>query len=90
MRLFATWCAPSRSTPIVMKGIRREVVPYVVEGLLGELAQRQQVIIEHVTGMDLFLDLDAIKEGEIERAKKRLGEALAALDAGWQHARRAS
>ena len=76
--------------PIVMKGIRREVVPYMVDGLLGELAQRQQVIIEHVTGMDLFLDLDAIKDSEIERAKKRLSEALAALDAGWQQTRRAS
>ncbi len=75
--------------PIVMKGIRREVVPYMVDGLLGELAQRQQVIIEHVTGMDLFLDLDAIQDGEVERARKRLSEALAALDAGWKQTRRA-
>jgi hypothetical protein len=66
--------------PIVMKGIKREVVPYAVEGLLGELAQRPQVIVEHVTGLDLFLDLDAIKQGEIERARRRLSEALAALD----------
>ena len=66
--------------PIAIKGIRREVVPYAVEGLLGDLAQRPQVIIEHVTGLDLFLDLDAIQEGEVERARKRLAEALAALD----------
>ncbi|WP_150117550.1 adenylate/guanylate cyclase domain-containing protein [Microvirga vignae] len=66
--------------PIVMKGIKREVVPYAVEGLLGELAQRPQVIIEHVTGLDLFLDLDAIKQGEVERARRRLSEALAALE----------
>ncbi|MXQ12847.1 adenylate/guanylate cyclase domain-containing protein [Microvirga makkahensis] len=66
--------------PIVMKGIKREVVPYAVEGLLGELAQRPQVIIEHVTGLDLFLDLDALNQSEIERARRRLAEALAALE----------
>lgn len=66
--------------PILMKGIKREVIPYAVEGLLGELAQRPQVIIEHVPGLDLFLDLDAIKHHEIERAKRRLAEALAALE----------
>ena len=66
-------------SPIVMKGISREVVPYKVEGLLGELEQRPQVISEHATGLDLFLDLDAIDAGAAERAKKRLAEALLAL-----------
>jgi class 3 adenylate cyclase len=65
--------------PIAMKGISREVVPYRVEGLLGELEQRPQVISEHATGLDLFLDLDAIDERGAERAKKRLAEALLAL-----------
>ena len=40
----------------------REVVPYAVEGLLGELAQRPQVISEHAKGFDLFVDLDVIDE----------------------------
>jgi class 3 adenylate cyclase len=66
--------------PIVMKGIKREIVPYAVEGLLGELAQRSQIIVEHVMGLDLFLDLDAIKQSEIDQAKQRLSEALAALE----------
>ena len=66
--------------PIQMKGISREVVPYAVEGLLGELAQRSQVISEHVKGLDLFLDLDAIKQSEIDQARRRLSEALAALE----------
>jgi adenylate cyclase len=64
---------------IKMKGISREVVPYTVEGLLGDLAQRDQVISEHVTGLDLFLDLDAIDDDGVQRAKKRLSEALLAL-----------
>jgi class 3 adenylate cyclase len=65
--------------PISMKGISREVVPYSVEGLLGELAQRPQVISEHGKGLDLFLDLEAMDERSIERAQKRLTEALLAL-----------
>lgn len=65
--------------PISMKGISREVVPYSVEGLLGELAQRPQVISEHATGLDLFLDLEAMDERAIERAQKRLAEALLAV-----------
>jgi adenylate cyclase len=65
--------------PIAMKGISREVVPYEVEGLLSEFAQRAQVFSEHATGVDIFLDLDAIDEEAAERARKRLSEALSAL-----------
>jgi adenylate cyclase len=66
-------------SPIAMKGISREVVPYQVEGLLGDLEQRPQVISEHAKGLDLFLDLEAMDENGAERAKKRLAEALLAL-----------
>ena len=65
--------------PIAMKGISREVVPYAVEGLLSEFGQRAQVISEHATGLDIFLDLEAIDEEGAERARKRLAEALSAL-----------
>jgi len=67
--------------PIAMKGISREVVPYSVEGLLGDLAQRPQVISEHAIGLDLFLDLEALDERSVERARQRLAEALLALTA---------
>jgi adenylate cyclase len=65
--------------PIEMKGISREVVPYAVEGLLSEFAQRAQVISEHATGVDIFLDLDAMDAEGAERARRRLEEALSAL-----------
>jgi hypothetical protein len=65
--------------PIEMKGISRKVVPYSVEGLLSEFAQRNQVFYEHALGMDIFLDLDAIDEETAGRARKRLSEALEAL-----------
>jgi len=66
---------------ITMKGISRPVVPYAVEGLLGELSQRTRVITEHETGIDLFIDLDVIDRVVADRARRALNEALDALDA---------
>jgi len=65
--------------PIHMKGISREVVPYAVEGVLGDLAQKPVMIAERTAGLDLFLDLQALDDQGAERAKRRLEEALAAL-----------
>ena len=67
--------------PIRMKGISREVVPYAVEGLVGDLAQRAEVISEHAKGLDLFIDLDAMDETTAERTRNRLRELLTTLDA---------
>jgi adenylate cyclase len=67
--------------PIQMKGISRPVVPYTVEGLLGELAQRTRVISEHETGVDLFVDLDVIDRETAARTIRTLQEVLDALDA---------
>ncbi len=67
-------------SPIRVKGISRDVVPYVVEGWAGDLAGRSMVIQEHVPGLELFLDIDAADELAIESAKRHLTEALAALD----------
>jgi class 3 adenylate cyclase len=67
--------------PISMKGIARPVVPYAVEGVLGELAQRTRVISEHETGVDVFVDLDVIDRETAARAIRTLQAALSALDA---------
>ncbi|HXM31112.1 MAG TPA: adenylate/guanylate cyclase domain-containing protein, partial [Xanthobacteraceae bacterium] len=66
--------------PITMKGISREVVPYAVEGLVEELQQRVHVISEHSTGIDLFLDLEVIDKAAVERTRRLLQQALAALE----------
>lgn len=66
--------------PIGVKGISREIIPYAVQGLSGELSQRSPVIREHTTGLDLFVDPDAMTENGIEQAKRRLTEALAVLN----------
>ena len=66
--------------PIQMKGISREIVPYAVEGLIGAVAQRAQVISEHGKGLDLFIDLDVLDDNAAERTKQRLRELLDALE----------
>jgi class 3 adenylate cyclase len=66
--------------PISMKGISRQVVPYVVEGLVEELQQRPSVISEHATGVDFFLDLEVLDKTALERTRRLLQDALTALD----------
>jgi len=73
--------------PIQMKGISREVVPYVVEGLVEDMQQRANVISEHATGVDLFIDLEVIDTAAAQRTKKVLQEALAALEANTKRTR---
>jgi adenylate cyclase len=66
---------------ITMKGIGQPVVPYEVDGRIGEIGQRAQVISELGTGLDLFLDTAVIDDRGAEQARRALTEALAALDA---------
>jgi adenylate cyclase len=75
---------------ITMKGISREIVPYAVEGLLGEMSQRLDVISEHATGVDLFVDLEVIDDSAAERTRQLLEGALAALDSRGRARRRSS
>ncbi|GGE17475.1 adenylate cyclase [Aureimonas endophytica] len=67
--------------PITMKGISREVVPYAVDGLLGDLAQRPQVVSGNARGLDVFVDPEAMDDQAVERARKLLADALEALKA---------
>jgi class 3 adenylate cyclase len=67
--------------PIRMKGINRDVIPYVIEGMAGDARQGTQVISEHGSGIDLFLDIDAIDDAAAARTRAVLQEAVAALAA---------
>jgi adenylate cyclase len=67
--------------PITMKGIRREVVPYEVEGLLGGADRTARILSEHLAGLDLHLDLGQVAPAERARVREALSEAMAALDA---------
>ncbi|MGH8092601.1 MAG: adenylate/guanylate cyclase domain-containing protein [Chthoniobacterales bacterium] len=65
---------------ITMKGISREVVPYAVDGLVENVKQRSQVLSEHATGVDIFLDLDVIDSESVERTRGLLQNALTTLE----------
>ena len=70
----------SPKSPITMKGIARKVVPYAVNGFIGDLQTRAGVISSNMTGLDLFLDVAALDEAAQEQARERLNAALAALN----------
>jgi adenylate cyclase len=63
--------------PIAVKGVSREVVPYVVERLTE--AAGAAVVSEHATGLDIHLDLGNIDDAEAERVDVILRNAIAAL-----------
>ncbi len=62
--------------PIRVKGISREVVPYVLDGLLSDRAPT--VFSQRSDGIELFLDVDAITDRKAVRTL--LSDALRALD----------
>jgi adenylate cyclase len=63
--------------PIRVKGISREVVPYVIDGYIDGPAG-QTVFSEHGGGLEFFLDVDAVDDPQMVR--NLLEEALRALD----------
>jgi class 3 adenylate cyclase len=65
--------------PITMKGISREVVPYVVEGLLDAAGRRSTIINEHTAGLDIYIDPTMVDERSAERAQHLLLHALDTL-----------
>ena len=66
--------------PITMKGIARQIVPYRIEGLTQEVAQRASVISEHAAGIDVFIDFELLDKNTRERTKRLLQDALASLE----------
>jgi class 3 adenylate cyclase len=67
-------------TPITMKGISREVVPYAVERLHGADDLDADIVSVETSGLSLYLDPGAIEAGEREKVRETLSRALAALD----------
>jgi hypothetical protein len=66
----------ARALPeILVKGIGRMVVPYVVEGVLDEAGRKIEIFSEHMTGLDFYLDPTAV-----ERIRATLKNAIAALE----------
>jgi adenylate cyclase len=65
--------------PMAMKGISREVVPYLIEGpLKGD--GTAQIINEHGDGVDFYLNLEKMDTERAAKVREMLRQALAALE----------
>jgi adenylate cyclase len=65
---------------ITMKGINREVVPYAVEGLADTAGGKIEIISEHLTGLDFYLNPTMVETGGADQIRSVLRRALAALE----------
>ena len=63
-----------------MKGISREVVPYTVDNVRDVSAIHSDVVVEHLEGLDFYLDPALVAGTQVERVRSLLVGALAALD----------
>ncbi|MGZ5866760.1 MAG: adenylate/guanylate cyclase domain-containing protein, partial [Xanthobacteraceae bacterium] len=66
--------------PITMKGISREVIPYAVDNVHDASAASSDVVVEHLSGLDFYLDPSIVDSKEVDRVRTVLVGALAALD----------
>ncbi len=66
--------------PIHMKGISREVTPYVAEGLVDAEGRVVEIFAAHMTGVDFYLDPSAVVAENAAEIRALLQHALVALD----------
>jgi class 3 adenylate cyclase len=66
--------------PITMKGISRDVVPYVVQGVVDGSGNDVRIFSEHASGLDFYLDPSMIDAGRAEHIRRLLQSALQALE----------
>jgi adenylate cyclase len=66
--------------PITMKGISREVIPYMVDGVVDASGRKVEVFREHMTGLDFYLDPSLVDTARAEHIRTLLQNALKALE----------
>ncbi len=71
--------AAQEQPPIRVKGINRDVIPYVVEGLLGASGEVVRIVKLHERGLDLYFDPSQVSGEDAARIRKALQDALDAL-----------
>jgi class 3 adenylate cyclase len=67
-------------SPLHMKGISREVIPYVVKGTLGSKGEQVEIFSAHMTGLDFFLDPSMLNTRNAANIRAILQDALNALE----------
>ena len=78
---FGPEAAPSQRPSRRAHHAARTIVPYAVEGLVGEESLRRSVVTERVSGLDLFVDPEAVSDADAGRAVAALRRAADALEA---------
>jgi adenylate cyclase len=63
-----------------IRGLRHEIVPYVIDELLDAAGSARHVFTEHAAGLDFYLDVDRVDGRDSERLREVLSDALEALD----------
>jgi hypothetical protein len=63
-----------------MKGISRDVIPYVVEDMLDASGAKVQIFSEHIPGLDFYLDPVMIDAGQSVHVREVLRNAIATLE----------
>jgi class 3 adenylate cyclase len=66
--------------PITMKGISREVIPYMVDGVVDASGRKIEVFREHLPGLDFYLDPSMVDADRAEDIRTLLQDALKALE----------
>ena len=66
--------------PVAMKGIGREVVPYLIEGLVNAGEPGAAVFREDLPGLNFYLDPQAVDASKTEHVRSVLQNALVALE----------
>ncbi len=65
---------------ITVKGLNRQIVPYVVDGLMDAAGAKIEKFSEHTAGLDFYLDVGAVDDAAEGRIRGLLQDAIAALD----------
>jgi len=66
--------------PITMKGISREIAPYVIDRMLERSADSGDLVVERMRGLDFYLDPSVVDDEEAARIRKILADAVDVLD----------
>jgi len=66
--------------PITVKGISREILPYVIDALVDAAAVPASVIAERGPGVELYVDVERIDVATAARLRDRLAQAVVELE----------
>jgi adenylate cyclase len=67
-------------SPITMKGIGREVIPYAIQSVLDSTGKNIEVFSEHLTGLDFYFNANMIDANNATLVRNVLQDALKALE----------